>query len=326
MKMKMISPKLLVPAFLLFLQTAVAQDFANVDSLIKAYPASFSEPEKLADKINSDFHSEPDKARAIYTWIALNIHYDMNQYRANIGQRQVAFSYRTPEEKAQKLKQYNLDLAQKTLRSHKGVCQGYATLFDRLAALTGLESVMIPGTSKSHPTHIGKLPVASDHEWNAVKANGKWQFVDATWASGAVDSGTGKFVNKFNPGYFFTDPDIFFLNHYPDDEKWLLTDRTAQDFAALPLFYGSYPESGYRITFPKAGILPTGYIIPFKISNLKTSRIAYVFSNDNRVHLVNPTQNGTITEFDIPVDKKAAGYLTLYIGYDSVVTYKIGRS
>jgi hypothetical protein len=327
MKMKKrTSLKFILPLLLLCFQVVFPQDYSNVDSIVKTYPTGFSNPGQLAKKIQADFTSETEKTRAIYTWIASNIHYDMSLYRANMGQRQVAFSYRTEEEKEQKMKKFNSDLAQKTLRSHKGVCQGYTALFDAVAKELGIESVMIPGTSKSHPTHIGKLPVAADHIWNAVKIGGKWKFIDATWASGGVDSGTGKFINKFSGSYFFTDPDAFFLNHFPDDDKWLLTDKTAEDFASLPLFYPTYLEADYTVSFPKSGVLPVGYIVPFKIDNLKTDKIAYVLSSEREFHPVIPTQNGNVTEFEVPIAKNAVGFLTIYIGHDSVVTYKIGRS
>ena len=307
---------------LLFPFFASAQIFEKVDSKIKNYPASFSSVEKLADRINSDFFSDSEKARAIYSWIANNVQYDMVEFKSNTGGK-VAFSYRTEDEKLQKLRKYNLDLANKTLRTKKGICRGYAALYDRLALLTNLEAVAIPGTSKSHPTHIGKLPTNADHIWNAVKINGKWQFIDVTWGSGAVNSATGKFERRFNPGYFFTDPQTFFLNHFPDDKRWLLIDRTPEEFASLPLYYGEYLQSDYIITSPEIGILPKGYRIPFRIENLNTDKIGYVFSHDKKLRKVEPLIKGNVTEFEIPIDKSASGYVTLYLGYDSVATYKI---
>ncbi|NUY79361.1 hypothetical protein HUK80_00520 [Flavobacterium sp. MAH-1] len=318
-------PKLILSLLLLVGTFASAQDLAAVDRVASAYPATFSSPEKLAEKVNSDFSSDVEKARAIYTWIAKNVRYDLTEYRSNQGGK-VAFSYRTPEEKERKLREYNLDLANKTLRSKKGVCRGYTALYDRVAALSGLETITIPGTSKSHPTHIGKLPTAADHIWNAVKIDGQWKFIDVTWGSGSVDSETGKFVNRFNPGYFFTDPNVFFLNHFPDETKWLLTNKTAEEFAGLPLYSGEYIGSDYRITFPKSGILPSNYIIPFKVENLKTDKVAYALSSDNKIRFADVKRNGNITEFEVPLEKDASGYLTIFINRESVATYRIKKS
>ncbi|WP_290844234.1 transglutaminase domain-containing protein [Flavobacterium sp.] len=306
-------------------QSVLAQDYAAVDQKVFAYPTSFASPEKLADKVNLDFSSETQKARAIYAWIAKNVSYDLAEFRSNQGGR-VAFSYRTPEEKEQKLQKYNLDLANKTMRSRKGVCRGYTALYDRVATLCGLEAITIPGTSKSHPTHIGKLPTSADHIWNAVKIGGKWQLIDVTWASGSVDSQSGKFVNKFNAGYFFTNPDVFFLNHFPDEQKWLPVNKTAEEFAGLPLYSGEYIDADYKITFPKSGILPNGYVIPFKIENLDTDRVAYALSSDGKIHVADVRKNGKISEFDVPLAKNASGFLTIFVNHESVATYRIKKS
>ncbi len=323
MKMSFL-PKILL-FFLLVGQSVFSQNYAEVDRKVFAYPTSFGSPEKLADKVNSDFASDKLKARAIYSWIAKNVSYDLVEFRSNQGGR-VAFSYRTPEEKEQKLHKYNLDLANKTLRTKKGVCRGYTALYDRVANLCGLETVTIPGTSKSHPTHIGKLPTAADHIWNAVKIDGKWQLIDVTWASGSVDSRTGKFVNKFNDGYFFTDPDVFFLNHFPDEPKWLPNGKTPQEFASLPLFSGEYIAADYNITFPKSGTLPNGYVIPFKVENLDSDRVAYALSSDGKIQLLQTRKNGNVTEFDVPLPKNASGFLTIFVDQESVATYRIKKS
>lgn len=312
------------PFLLMFFSVASAQDFASVDRTVSAYPTNFSSPDKLAEKINADFSSDSAKARAIYTWIAKNVRYDLAEFRSNQGGK-VAFTYRTPEEKEKKLKQYNLDLAVRTMRTRKGVCRGYTALYDRIAGLAGLETITIPGTSKSHPAHIGKLPTAADHIWNAVKIKGEWKFIDVTWGSGSVDSQTGKFVNKFNPAYFFTDPDLFFLNHFPDDKKWLLTERSPQEFASLPLFSGEYIAADYAITFPKSGILPNNHIIPFKIQQLDTDRVAYAFSRDGKIRIAEVKKTGNISEFEVPIEKGASGYLTVFIDQESVATYKISN-
>lgn len=325
MKIKMINYHHFVfPLFLLFFSLANSQDFSAVDTKVRLYEAPAT-PEKLAGRINADFTSEDDKARAIFTWIASNIKYDLQLYAANGGQRQVAFTYRTPAEKAQKVKLFNQQLIATTWHSKKAVCHGYTELYNHLAKLCQLESVMIPGTSKSQPSHIGKLPIALDHAWNAVKTNGKWHLLDVTWGAGAVNGATGKFEPRFNDSYFFTDPDTFFLNHFPENPKMLMTQKTPEDFSKLPLYYGEYLSSDYKIIAPFAGIISAGSPVSFRIENLEAYRISYVFSSDNQFHPVEPTVVGNFTEFAIPLGKNDSGYLTLYINSNSAVTYKIQR-
>ena len=316
----------LFPLFLLLFGIAAnSQNYTSVDEKVKAY-SGFSKPELLAAQISKDFSSEEDKARAIFTWIASNIKYDMDEYFASSGVRQVAFSFRSEAEKLQKEKQFKEDLVQKTWRSKKAVCHGYSELYNHLSKLVGLESILIPGTSKSHPTHIGKLPTAADHAWNAVKTDGKWHLLDVTWGAGGVDGATKKFLPRFNDSYFFTDPHVFFLNHFPDDKRLLMINKTPEEFARLPLYYGEYLDSDYTIITPYEGILKAGVnSIPFSLENYSGARVSYVFSNTNTFRSVELRKNGTRTEFDIPISKSDSGYLTLYINSRSVVTYKIQR-
>jgi len=312
--------------FLFFVNGIYSQDLSGVDTAIQNYPKSFRSTEQLADKINQEFKSEEDKARAIYTWIALNIRYDLVAYKSQRNDSQIAFSYSTEAEKNQKLKQFRLDLADTTLKSKKGVCQGYSALFNVLCELTDLKCIDICGTSKSHPTDIGKLPTISDHAWNAVKIGANWKFIDATWASGAVSNQTGKFVPEFNDAYFFTSPEVFFLNHFPEDTRFLMIDKTAEDFANLPLFYGQYNKAKYKITRPDSGIitLSKSNIIAFEIVDLpKQDRISYVFSSDNKAREVEIKRAGNSSRFLIQSTPRSKGYLTIYVNNKSVASYRI---
>ena len=302
------------------------QSYTKVDNVIQNYSKLYSSAENLAAQINQDFKNEDEKARAIFTWIALNIKYDLNKYKSQRNNPATAFSYRTEEEKNFKLQKFRIDLANETLRSKKGVCQGYAALFHTLCDLTGLKSMDITGTSKSHPTAIGKLPTESDHAWNAVKIGDNWKFIDVTWASGAVSNQTGKFVSKFNDAYFFTAPDIFFLNHFPDDVRFLQTNKTAADFADLPLYYGGYLQAPYEIISPLNGVIktPKSNTIAFRILDLpETNKVSYVFSSENKLNLVLPIRKANISEFEIKVTNRRKGYLTIYVNNQSIVTYKL---
>ena len=60
----------------IFLYSSFAQKYNAVDKVVLKYPKSFSSTEKLAERIEKDFTSDYDKARAIYSWIAFNVKYD----------------------------------------------------------------------------------------------------------------------------------------------------------------------------------------------------------------------------------------------------------
>lgn len=304
-----------------------AQDYSSVDSKVSIYPKSFASVDKLAEKINSDFKTEEDKARALFTWIATNVKYDLVAYSK--PEQPVAYSFRTQEEKMIKQRKFKEELAAKTLKTKKGVCEGYATLYELTAGKMGLEAVIVPGTSKSHPTHIGKQPGASDHAWNAVKIDDKWHLIDVTWGAGTVTGSPLKFEFRFNDGYFLTDPAVFALNHYPDKEKWLLTDAVSKaDFATAPLYYGNYVRGGYNFISPGTGLITITkpVLLPFRIKNLKPGdKLAYAFSKDRLLKEVQPKTDGDVAAFDIPLDVKNTGFLTIYINQRSVAAYRLSN-
>lgn len=321
--MKKIFPQI-PSAFLLFFLFVSSISFAQyekVDAIVRAYPKSFSASEKLAEKINTDFSKPDEKARAIFTWISLNIKYDLKAYytTANNG---VAYRYTTPEDKIEKDKEFRLKLVRSTLRTGKAVCEGYSSLFSNLCALSGLESVIITGTSKSHYSQIGKLPTASDHAWNAVKLNGKWELIDVTWGAGVVDSGTQRFKPYFNDSYFCTKPELFFLNHFPDDEKWLLTNKSAEEFAELPFYYPTYLKSDYEINADFGHIqFPKNTAVKFNIKNLNASdRLYYITSKDNVLDKLHVDADNN---FIIYPSNKLSGYLTIFVNEKPLVSYKI---
>lgn len=312
---------------LLFLcaNTMFSQQYDAIDNLVKAYPKSFSSPAKLAEKINADFTTDTQKARAIFTWIGHNIKYDLKAYKN--GGSMVAYSYSSEADRLVKEKKFRDEYAKKTLSSQKGVCQDYSALFHTVCDLTGLKCIDIIGTSKAHPAQIGKLPKASDHEWNAVKIGAEWKFIDVTWASGSVSIETGKFKPEFNDAYFFTAPEVFFLNHFPNDKRLLMVDKTEQDFAALPLYYGPYLQAKYEIISPEKGLISAkANAVNFEIIDFpQSNKIAYVFTSENQLREVPLSQNGNATRFTIPIGSKSRGFLTIYVNSNAIVSYKIER-
>jgi len=318
-------PKLFVLFFILMTGTVFSQ-YSKIDALVKTYPKSFSNPAQLAARINQDFNTEDAKARAIFTWIALNTTYDLRAAKAGSGM--IAYTYANEAEKLRKEQQFREKFAQKALRSGKGICQDYSALFHTLCDLTGLQCLDIVGTSKSHPMHIGKLPRVSDHEWNAVKVDGRWKLVDVTWASGSVNTQTGKFLPEFNGGYFGTAPEVFFLNHFPDDKRFLMIDKSEADFADLPLFYGPYIKSDYEISSPDKGvlILPKSNEISFTIIDFPAqSKISYVFTNEGKAYDASIKKYGNLSEFKVLANNRSRGFLTIFADRNAIATYKIER-
>ncbi|MEJ2048611.1 MAG: transglutaminase domain-containing protein [Calditrichota bacterium] len=184
---------------------ASAGKYDQVDRHVENIPA-FTDKDlpRLTNYLVSPFDRQEDKVRAIYYWIVTNIDYDIVAYRSR------SESATRPEE---------------ILKQRKCVCGGYAYLFKKMAELAGLEAQLIPGYSKGYNYQMGKLFDEDNmHAWNAVRIDGQWRLLDATWGAGYIDENQ-KFVRSVNDYYFLTPPEQFIQSHYPKDIPWQLLDR-----------------------------------------------------------------------------------------------------
>jgi hypothetical protein len=141
--------------------------FAQPDSAYKQFQILPSPvPQRVSDivfQLTYDNPSEEEKIKRIYAWITYNIAYD------NEGFMTAKLS---PQSTTQ------------TILCRKGVCEHYADLFVEMCAYAGLRAKKIIGYSKGMGYEQGDKFYYSDHAWNAVFLDGKWQLLDATWGSG----------------------------------------------------------------------------------------------------------------------------------------------
>lgn len=191
----------------------------------------YATPEELAKALCRDLTTDREKARAIFTWIAEHIRYQM-----------------VPDPPAKSKKAYYDQRIRQVFRSGKGVCMDYSLLYQRMAKAVGLDCVFIGGHCKTFSK------AWESHAWNAVFIEGKWELLDATWGAGYRNE-QGKFVQEFQPGYFLTEPRIFLLNHFPDSSIWQLVQEpiTADDFKKLSHYaYGNLEHGIQDATLQKA--------------------------------------------------------------------------
>ncbi|WP_297333697.1 transglutaminase domain-containing protein [Flavobacterium sp.] len=300
--------------------TATAQDYTKVDNLVKSYPNTYKTPAQLAERIAADFQREDERARALFTWIAYNISFDESP--AALGRKPVRYSYTTEAERLAKVAEIENDLAKETLRQRKGVCHGYSMVYALTARKLGLECEVVRGNAKSIPSDIGKPASPSNHAWNAVKINGEWKLLDVTWGAGGFTGRSKKFGFRFDDKYFFTEPELFFINHFPEDKKWLLTTKNERDYAVQPLYY----DLGYHIVQPNEGVLKAKNegVLTFKIKGLKaTDEVAYQFSSAPFSKKAEPKIFADTGEFDVLFDRTTRGILTIFVNKQSVVAYSV---
>lgn len=303
------------------------QDYAKADETVRSYPQQFTSPDALARRLASDFKTEPEQLRGLFTWIAHNIDYDMALYHEIMRGTKVAFWYTSEEDRKNKERKFTADLAAKTLKTRKGVCQGYTALFRTVCGKLGIDCIDISGTARNTLQQIGRIPANGNHVWNGVKVDGQWKLVDVTWAAGHVDE-KGKFARRFNDRYFFTPPEKFFLNHFPEDKRLAETVASPKEFALQPLYYSHYLLAGCELVSPRTGILKTERpaLIPFRFTGIpEDARLGYCFDGEKYLNPVAVSHSGGETYFEVPLFPGQKGYLTVYLNNRSLVAYKIGR-
>lgn len=307
-----------------FLNYTFAQKISEVDKIVAKYPNKFVSTEKLAERIETDFSSDYDKARAIYSWMAFNIKYDYSTF-LNPPKSQ-GFSYSTEAEKQRKIKALNDKMLQKAFASRIAVCEGFTALYQHLAELVGLKSEIIRGDSKTRLADIGRKTTSSNHAWNIVLIDRKWRLVDVTWGQGYYDSNKGKMVNDFTPVYFDTDPDYFFAKHFPDSGSYLGNKLSKEDFLNGPLIYNKTIEEDYKVKSPDSGIIDAkfGDKITFEIKNVsKSDQVFYLNKKNQPVKIQNSKEKRGSLEFQITYDKNIGDYITIYANTSSIVSFKI---
>jgi len=106
------------------------------------------------------------------------------------------------------------------LAARTGVCLGYANLYHALAARMGLESHVVLGHARAGAGDRGE-----GHAWNAVRLAGKDYLLDATWGSGYLDSGSGRFVSRLDMAWWCRAPAEMIKTHLPDQARWQLLPK-----------------------------------------------------------------------------------------------------
>jgi len=191
--------------------------------------------ETLAAYLIKPAKNDRQKIRAIYRWITHNIGYDDDGYFAG---------------------QYREINSQDLLTERRAVCDGYAGLVKNLGQLAGLEVVNISGYSKGYRYSVHQTDTIN-HAWNAVKVDGQWQLLDATWGAGYLDEQKKRFVHRFQAHYFLTPPEQFIYDHFPKAAQWQLLQRqiSKADYDKLVYLRPAFFQMGLAIDSHPQGLI-----------------------------------------------------------------------
>lgn len=228
-------------------------NFSYIDQQVKTIHTS--DKIQLAQKLSALGKTDMEKTRAIFRWITEHIEYNMIYYRRNKEQESVKFEFEAPDDPATPLPSLDERIADKVLQRKTAFCDGYSRLFKFLCDATGIRSVIIKGYARNGNGSPLKH-FAVNHTWNAVAIENKWYLLDVTWASGFV-SYNNEFIRQYNNFYFFTPPELFINDHYPEDLEWtLLTNPPLiTEFKKSPLRYAAFNKAGILSYSPEAGIM-----------------------------------------------------------------------
>ncbi|MBQ9622800.1 MAG: hypothetical protein IJP90_08300 [Treponema sp.] len=136
------------------------------------------------------------------------------------------------------------------LKKKKGVCIGYANVFNAMCYYAGIEQKTVTGWSKGF-NYPGYLRKDSDHAWNIVKIGNKWQQIDITWDAGFVEGQS--FIKHYTTQWYNLTPAQFIYSHLPDEDEWQLLPekqvRSHAQFEKEPYVPGIF--FGYGLSFGK---------------------------------------------------------------------------
>ena len=192
----------------------------------------------LANWLTGPCRNEKEKARAIFRWITANISYDADAFFSGRNIRGSAGD---------------------ALRSRKGVCEGYASLFTELCRKGGLTVEEVSGFAKGYGYQPGENPALKpNHSWNAVRLDGRWELIDCTWGAGYIGDDR-RFHRQFNPHYFLTPPGVFIYDHFPEEEQWQLLDppRSRDAYERTVYVKPAFFALGFSVGQNDAGTIET---------------------------------------------------------------------
>jgi len=179
-----------------FAQKITVNEYAAIDKkALQLADSLTTSTEQIASYVNSNFATETEKSRAVFIWVASNIQYDIeNMFAINFYEKRE-------------------DKIAKALRTRKGICENYASLFTDICIKSGIKSFVIEGYTKQNG-FTDYIP----HAWSAALIDSSWFLFDPTWGSGYVNG--GKFFKKINNNYYKVNPETLIKSHMPFDYLW----------------------------------------------------------------------------------------------------------
>lgn len=304
-------------------------DFDAIDRRVRNIDAPTTD--SLAKLLTGPYSRDIEKVRAVYTWIATHIAYNMG-----------IFSWKYPtltkyvpeyDDTATEWKSADEMVADRVLKRRVAVCDGYARLFKTLCQYAGIQSELVLGYVRAEP---GKERFRTNHTWNAVRVDSAWQLVDVTWGSGFVTY-TNEFIQSLDDYYFLTPPQQMIRNHYPEDPNWTLLDNppVLYEFKGSPLRCKAFVKYGINSFSPSNGVIEAAIGDTLKLElQVDAERSKKVASSNYADTLIAPSsyaivepsiQKGSKVEYTYILNSPSVEWLQLVYNKDVVLQYRINE-
>jgi hypothetical protein len=186
----------------------------------------------VAQYIRSREPSPWARVKALHDWVVTRLEYDHESVKP--GRRK-------PQD------------ANAVFTSRLAVCEGYARLLVALGAETGDQIVYLGGDVREDDGR----PAPAGHAWNAVKLEGRWYLVDATWDDPVDEQNRSR---SYRTDYLFIPPSIAIFDHFPDDARWQLLEHplTRAEFLRQPQARPGLAREGLTLKQPAGLAVETG--------------------------------------------------------------------
>jgi len=160
------------------------------ESEISSFVQELVRPYKHCDSPN-----DVNQIRAIFAWITTHVTYQ--EFKA---ERELQGDSRSSQDP--------LDVFARCVC----VCEGFARLFEKMAAYAGLEAEYVVGRTKIAKKNVRNAGEDVTHAWNMVNLGARWYFVDCTWSAAAG-------YEHISKCYFLVAPEEAIFQFLPSEAK-----------------------------------------------------------------------------------------------------------
>lgn len=208
--------------------------------------------------------------------------------------------------------------AETVFRTRLAVCAGYSKLLQAMGKAIGEKIVYVVGDARSGGGEVD----GAGHAWNAVEIEGRWYLIDVTWNSGTVNDDV--FTRGYRTDYFLTPPEVFGLDHLPDDNDWQLRESPLSrgEFMRQPLLRPAFYAQGLRLVSPKRSQVTVEDVADITLENRGSmhimGRLAKKGSNDKIKCDVVP---GKLTRITCPISASGTYRVKIFTGKKRYGTY-----